>query len=95
MLRFFRSTDAVYEQVRATLDAAWGFPNPETKTETAIDPAAIAPHDGQGRVYLVISADYCAYEAVSSVLPGLLASGAVEEIGEADYIAAFPLPAVS
>jgi hypothetical protein len=29
------------------------------------------------------------------VLPGLLASGAVEEIGEADYIAAFPLPAVS
>jgi hypothetical protein len=93
MLRFFRSTDAVYEQVRATLDAAWGFPNAETKTETALDPASSAPHDNQGRVYLVIAGEYCDYEPAGTLLPGLLAVGSVVEISEADYIAAFPLPA--
>lgn len=94
MLRYFLSTDAVYEQVRATLDTAWGFPNAETKTETALDPAASAPHDNQGRVYLVISGEYCGYEPAATLLPELLAGGSVEEISEADYIAAFPLPAL-
>lgn len=93
MIRCFRSTDAVYESVRAGLDAAWGFPNPETKTATAFDPAATAPHDEEGRVYLVVSSAYCEYEAVAAALPDLLAAGAVTEISEAEYQSQFPLPA--
>ena len=91
MLRYFFSTDAVYEQVRATLDAAWGFPNAETKTLTALDPSLSAPHDTQGRVYLVIAGEYCDYEPAATLLPELLAVGSVVEISEADYIAVFPL----
>lgn len=88
--RFFRSTDAVYESIRAQLDAAYGYPNAETKTLTSITPAADAPHDTQGRVYLAISADYCDYNLPAELLPQLLASGAVEETAEADYLAAMP-----
>ena len=91
MLRYFSSTDAVYEQVRATLDAAWEFPNAETKTLTALDPSLSAPHDNEGRVYLVIAGEYCDYEPAAKLLPELLAVGSVVEISEADYIAAFPL----
>jgi hypothetical protein len=91
MLRYFYSTDAVYEQVRATLDAAWGFPNADTKTLTALGPSVSAPHDNKGRVYLVIAGEYCDYEPAATLLPGLLAVGSVVEITEADYIAAFPL----
>ena len=91
MLRYFSSTDAVYEQVRATLDAAWAFPNAETKTVTAIDPSLSAPHDNEGRVYLVIAGEYCDYEPAATLLPKLLTVGSVLEISEADYIAVFPL----
>jgi hypothetical protein len=94
MMRYFRSTPEVYEQVRATLDAAYGYPNVETKTLTALPPASALPADSQGRVYLAISADYCDYILPSQMLPELLASGAVEEIDEAAYRAEFPLPAV-
>lgn len=93
MLRYFRSTEAILEQVRATLDAAWGFPNAETKTETALDPAASSPRDSQGRVYVVISWEYCGYEPAATMLPELIASGAVEEIDHAEYVLKFPLPA--
>lgn len=93
MLRYFRSTDAVYEQVRATLDAAWGFPNEETKTVTSLEPAATSPRDGQGRVYAVISAEYCNYDLPRELLPQLIASGAIEEIDAAEYERRFPLPA--
>jgi hypothetical protein len=95
MLRFFRSTDEVYEGVRAALDAAWGYANAETKTATSLTPAVDAPRDSQGRAYLVIAAVYCGYEATAEMLPQLLASGAVEEISEAEYgaVANPPLPA--
>jgi hypothetical protein len=92
MLRFFRSTDDVYESVRAQLDAAWGFPNEETKTQTSISPALESPHDSLGRIYLVIAAEYCEYEAVLAALPSLIAGGFVEEIVEAEYVDHFPLP---
>jgi hypothetical protein len=94
MIRYFRSTPELYEQIRATLDAAWGYPNAETKTQTALPPATGLPADSQGRVYLAISADYCDYILPSQMLPELIASGAVEEIGEAAYRSEFPLPAV-
>jgi hypothetical protein len=92
--RFFRSNDAVYESIRAQLDAAYGYPSVETKTLTSITPAADAPHDSHGRVYLAISADYCDYNLPAELLPQLLAIGAVEEITEADYQAAIQTPEV-
>lgn len=77
----------VYEAIRAQLDSAWGYPSAATKTLTAIPPAADLPCDDQGRVYLAISSEYCDYVLPSQMLPQLLASGAVEEIGEAAYLA--------
>jgi len=91
-MRYFRSTAAVYESIRAQLDAAYGYPNAETKTLTSITPAADAPHDEQGRVYLAIAADYCEYNLPAELLPQLLASGAVEEITQAEYQAAVSVP---
>lgn len=87
--RYFRSTDAVYEQVRLSLDAAWGH-GPTSGTLTCFEPAATAPHDPQGRVLLAVLPEFCDYEAVASMLPQLLASGAVEEIDEATYRASLP-----
>jgi len=91
-MRFFRSTDAVYESIRTQLDGAYGYPNADTKTLTSITPAADAPHDTQGRVYLAISGEYCEYNLPAELLPQLLASGAVEEIAEDAYRAAVEPP---
>jgi hypothetical protein len=90
MTRYFRSADSVYEAIRSQLDAAWGYPNAETKTLTALPPASQCLHDSQGRVYLAISAGYCEYVLPSQMLPELIATGAVEEIDEAAYRAVLP-----
>jgi hypothetical protein len=84
-MRYFRSTPAVFGSICSQLDAAYGYPNAETKTERALPLAADLPTDAQGRVYLAISADYCEYILPSEMLPQLLASGAVEEIDLAAY----------
>lgn len=84
-VRYFRSTADVYEQIRATLDAAYGYPNEATKTETAIPPADTLPRDESGRVYLGISSEYCDYILPSQMLGEMLASGAVEEISPEVY----------
>ena len=89
-MRYFRASRPVYESIREQLDAAWGYPNADTKTETALPPASHLYSDSQGRVYLAVSASYCEYVLPSEMLPELLASGAVEEIGEAAYLAALP-----
>lgn len=88
--RYFRSSAAVYEGVRQQLDAAWGFPNPGTTGAflPAADPCV--PRDAAGRVYLAVHAEWCEWPDVSSVLPGLLASGAVEEVDRDAYTAALP-----
>jgi len=86
-MRMFRSSAAVYEQVRASLDAAWGLPN-GLGTATCIEPADTAPRDGQGRVVLAVHDSFCEFPAVAELLPQLLASGAVEEITAAEYQAA-------
>jgi len=91
-MRFFRSTDAVYESIRTQLDGAYGYPNADTKTVTSITPAADAPHDTQGRAYLAISGVYCEYNLPAELLPQFLASGAVEEIAEDAYRAAVQPP---
>lgn len=89
-MRCFRclAGDEVYEQIRLTLDAEWGHPNAETKTVTCVDPAAVAPRDAQGRIMLAVDASFCEYAEVAAILPALLASGSVEEIGEAAYVEA-------
>jgi hypothetical protein len=84
-VRYFRSTPAVYETVRATLDSAYGYPNSETKTETVIPPASELAVDAEGRVYLYMSEEYCNYILPSQLLTDLLSSGAVEEMTEAEF----------
>lgn len=89
-MRYFRSTSAVYEAIRAQLDAAYGYPNAETKTERALPLAADLPTDAQGRVYLAVSAEYCDYNLPSELLPQLIAAGLVEEITAEQYAAVMP-----
>jgi hypothetical protein len=90
-MRYFRAVSAaVYEAIRAELDVAYGYPSGGTLT--AITPAASAPVDAAGRVYLMASPAECEYPAVAERLPGLLASGAVEEVAAADWDALFPPP---
>lgn len=89
-MRYFRSTPAVYGSICVQLDAAYGYPNSETKTLRALPLVETLPTDSQGRVHLAISAEYCDYVLPSEMLPGLLTSGTVEEIGEAAYQAALP-----
>ena len=88
-MRFFRCNagDAVYEQVRSTLDAAWGLPNSDTKTATCISPAAVAPRDAQGRIVLSVNDEWCEYTVACDLLPEMLASGAVSEITADQYAA--------
>lgn len=84
--RYFRSTEAVYESVRQSLDAAWGLPN-SLGTATCIEPAATAPRDTSGRIVLAVKQQFCTFTVAADLLPQLLASGAVEEIDEATYMA--------
>lgn len=84
--RYFRTADAdLYESIRLQLDASWGHPTPDGRTLTCFDPVAVAPRDAAGRVLLAVNDEFCDYPAVAAVLPGLLASGAVEEIDAAAY----------
>lgn len=91
-MRFFRclAGDAAYEQARLALDAAWGHPTPSGLTTTCFEPAVTAPRDRQGRVVLSVQNEFAEFPAAAQLLPQLLASGAVEEISEAEYRAALP-----
>jgi hypothetical protein len=83
--RYFRSSPAVYVGICQQLDAAYGYPNAQTKTARALPIAADLPSDGQGRVYLAVSQEYCDYILPSEMLPELLGSGVVEEVTQAQY----------
>ena len=84
-MRYFRTpSDAVYEQARVALDAAWGHVPPTT----CIEPAATAPRDAAGRIVLAVNDEFCTYSVAAELLPQLLAGGAVVEISEAEYRAA-------
>ena len=89
-MRYFRSTPAVYASICSQLDAAYGYPNAETKTERTLPLVGDLPPDSQGRIYLAVSAAYCDYILPGQMLPDLLASGAVEELTESQYVAAVP-----
>jgi len=87
-MRYFRceSGDALYEQVRTTLDAAWGKPN-DLGSVTCIEPAATAPRDAQGRIVLAVRDEFCTYTVACDLLPEMLAAGAVSEITAEQYAA--------
>lgn len=89
-MRFFRTdNDGIYEQARATLDAAWGLPD-KLGTVTCIEPAATAPRDSQGRVLLAVADEFCTFSVAVELLPQLIASGAVEEIDAETYRSSLP-----
>ena len=90
MTRYFRSTDEVLSLVNAQLDAAYGYPNEATRTNTALPPAAECPHDAEGRVYLAVDGAYCDFILPSEMLPQLIDSGMVEEIDEQTYGSILP-----
>ncbi|NBW14453.1 MAG: hypothetical protein EBR82_41285 [Caulobacteraceae bacterium] len=90
MIRYFRSAVAVYQGVCDALDAAYGYPRPETLTDRTLPLVGSLPTDETGRVYLAVSAEYCEFNLPSELLPQLLASGQVEEITAEEYGAVLP-----
>lgn len=92
-MRFLSTADeSLYESVRLQLDAAWGNPSRDGQTLTCFDPAAVAPRDNAGRLLLAVDDSFTAMEPAATLLPQLLASGAVEEITAAEYQAAIDQP---
>jgi hypothetical protein len=90
-MRFLRTADAaLYESIRLQLDAAWGHPTPDGRTVTCFDPAAVAPRDTSARLLLAVNEEFTTWEPAATLLPQLLASGAVEEITEAQYRVSVP-----
>lgn len=89
-MRYFRALPAVYADICATLDAAYGYPNAATKTERALPLGDTLPTDGAGRVYLAVSAAYCEFNLPSELLPQLIVAGLVEELTAAQYETVLP-----
>lgn len=92
-MRYFRATVAVYANICAQLDAAYGYPNAETKTDRTLPLVSELPADDLGRVYLAVDNAYCEYNLPSQMLPQLIAGGLVEEITKDQYAAILPQPA--
>jgi hypothetical protein len=90
MPRYFRATFGAYAAICAQLDAAYGYPRPETLTDRTLPAADSLPTDEIGRVYLAVSAAYCDYVLPSHLLPELLLAGTVEEVTADDYAAVLP-----
>jgi hypothetical protein len=91
-MRYFRTADAdLYESIRLQLDAAWGHPTPDGQTITCFDPADVAPRDAAGRLLLAVNDEFVTWEPAATLLPQLLARGAVEEIDAAAYKPVVPV----
>jgi hypothetical protein len=86
-VRYFRATAAVYADICAQLDAAYGYPNPATKTERALPLAASLPQDSNGLLYLAVTSEKCEYILPSEMLPQLITAGLIEEIDAATFSA--------
>jgi hypothetical protein len=86
--RFFATTDATYEAMRAAVDAAWGYPT--AATLTCVPPAAEQWHDASGRVVIALTLEWLSWEPVPSMIGGAIAAGVVTEIDEATFWAAAP-----
>ena len=86
--RFFTTTDATYEAMRAAVDSAWGYPTPQTLT--CVPPAAEQWHDASGRVMIALELEWLSWEPVQSMIAVAIAAGAVSEIDEATFWASAP-----
>ena len=84
-MRYFRANSALYEQIRAQLDAAYQVP----AGETSIPPADQAPTDENGLRYVAVRDEHCATEPWLTGIQQALQAGA-EEVSEADYQAVLP-----
>jgi hypothetical protein len=84
--RYFRADEATYEAVRQQLDAAWGLP--ANGQETCYAPAWRGQKDANGMLLLAVREEFATWEPAATLLPQLLASGAVQEIDAATYHAA-------
>ena len=87
---YLRSNAVVYEAARAQMDAARGLPS--RGQMTSFTPAASAPTDAQGRVMLGLRESDLTAPGAEGLLDQLMATGAVEEIDAATYLAAMPAP---
>lgn len=85
-MRYFRIHAEPYEQTRLALDAERQMPT----GETVYEPLATAPRTPDGDVLLAVSLPWLA-----DALAAMLANGDGEEISEADYTAAIPVPSVN
>jgi hypothetical protein len=85
-MRFFKATDQVYELVCIALNSAWGLP--ANGQVSVFQPVSDVPHDSAGLAVVSVRSDFCEYEAVAHLLPGLLAAGDVVEIAADEYSAA-------
>ncbi|MBM4022157.1 MAG: hypothetical protein FJ284_07940 [Planctomycetes bacterium] len=85
-LRYFCAPLAVYQAACQQLDAAYGYPNAETKTQRTLPLAEELPQDVHGRVYLAIASKYAEFDLPSQII----ASGSVEEIDSGAYWQMFP-----
>ena len=81
--RYFRADEATYEAVRQQLDAAWGLP--ANGQQSCYAPPASGVRDAAGRMLLAVNEEFATWEPAATLLPQLLASGAVEEIDAATY----------
>jgi hypothetical protein len=88
--RYFRADEATYEAVRLQLDSAWGLP--ANGQESCFAPAARGVRDAGGLVLLAVNNEFATWEPAATVLPQLLASGAVEEIDAETYREASSVP---
>lgn len=87
-MRYFAVSSAIYEEVRATLDAQFGHPivrDGRTITETCMPAADGAILATDGRVLVPFNEEHLLDERVQSALAGLLHLGAVEELTEETF----------
>jgi hypothetical protein len=86
---FLRSTPEIYESARAAMDVARGLPS--RGQVTSFSPAAEAPTDENGRVYLALRDSDLAATGAGDLLTPLVQAGHVEIVDEATYRTAFSL----
>ncbi len=89
-MRYFRAIPAVYASICAQLDAAYGYPNAEAKTQRTLPLLSELPSDAEGRFYLAVDSAFCDFILPGQILPNLIASGAVEEIAAQQYATVMP-----
>ncbi len=84
-MRYFRSAVPTYGELCEQLDAAYGYPKPETKTLRTLPAVDELPSDADGRIYLAVPDEYCEYQLPKQALTALLGQGLAEEITEEQY----------